>query len=240
MKFLLILLSTLPLFGAQQGAVTAKAAAPIDLTGYWVSLVTDNWRVRVMTPPKGYYDYLPINAEGRRVADTWDPAKDEAAGNQCKGYGAGEIMRLPTRVHITWQDDNTLKLETDTGQQTRIFHFGTAAKPTGEPTWQGFSLAAWQSSGAQGGRGRGAQTGTLKVTTTNLKPGYIQKNGVPYSASSVQTEYFNSVEDHGMRYLIVTSSLEDPQYLTQSFVRSAQFKFQPDATGWNPTPCSAR
>ena len=130
------------------------------------------------------------------------------------------------------------QLETDTGQQTRIFHFGTAAKPTGDPTWQGYSVAEWQSPGARGGRG--AQTGTLKVTTTNLKPGYIQKNGVPYSANSVQTEYFNAVEDHGVRYLIVTSALEDLQYLSQSFVRSAQFKFQSDATGWNPTPCSAR
>ena len=226
------------LLSTQRGAPTAKAAAPLDLTGYWVSLVTDNWPVRVITPPKGYYNYLPINAEARRVADTWDPAKDEAAGNQCKGYGAGEIMRLPTRVRITWQDDNTLKLETDTGQQTRLFHFGATGKATGEPSWQGYSVAEWQLPGARGGPG--AQTGTLKVTTTNLKPGYLQKNGVPYSASSVQTEYLNAVEDHGIRYIIVTSVLEDPQYLTQSFVRSAQFKFQADATGWNPTPCSAR
>jgi len=65
----------------------AQAAAPIDLTGYWVSLVTDNWTYRVITPPKGDYQYLPLNAEARSIADAWDPAKDEAAGEQCKGYG---------------------------------------------------------------------------------------------------------------------------------------------------------
>src|SRR5499433_3400555 len=117
--------------GVGEAAATPQAAAPVDLTGYWVSLVTDNWTYRVITPPKGDYQYLPLNPAGRRVADMWDPAKDEAAGEQCKGYGAVGVMRMPTRVHITWQDENTLKLETDTGTQTRLFHFGTAEPPTG-------------------------------------------------------------------------------------------------------------
>jgi len=82
--------------GGAQPAVSPQAAAPIDLTGYWVSLVTDNWTYRVITPPKGDYLYLPLNAEARRIADTWDPAKDEAAGEQCKGYGPVGVMRMPT------------------------------------------------------------------------------------------------------------------------------------------------
>src|SRR5215467_9781839 len=112
--------------GGGQPTASPQAAAPIDLSGYWVSLVTDNWTYRVITPPKGDYLYLPLNPEARRVADTWDPAKDEAAGEQCKGYGPVGVMRMPTRLHITWQDANTLKLETDTGTQTRLFHFGQA------------------------------------------------------------------------------------------------------------------
>src|SRR5438477_2240218 len=163
--------------GGAQPAVSPQAAAPIDLTGYWVSLITDNWTYRVVTPPKGDYLYLPLNAEARRVADTWDPAKDEAAGEQCKGYGPVGVMRMPTRLHITWQDPNTLKLETDTGTQTRLFHFGTSEPPTAQRTWQGHSLAEWQLPG--GGRGRGGESpkaGTLKVTTTQMRPGYIHKN----------------------------------------------------------------
>jgi len=230
--------------GAGGAAASAQAAAPIDLTGYWVSLVTDNWTYRVITPPKGDYPYLPLNPEGRRVADTWDPAKDETAGEQCKGYGAVGVMRLPTRLHVTWQDANTLKLETDTGTQTRLFHFAASEAPAAPRAWQGYSAAEWQLPGS--GRGRGGQgagapkAGTLKVTTTQMRPGYIQKNGVPYSENAVLTEYFTVVEDKGLTILIDTLVLEDPQYLTQTFVRSAQFKKQPDATGWEASACSAK
>jgi hypothetical protein len=229
--------------GATQPAPSPQAAAPIDLTGYWVSLITDNWTYRVITPKKGAYQYLPLNAEAQRVADAWDPAKDEAAGEQCKGYGPVGVMRMPTRLHITWQDANTLKLETDTGSQSRLLHFDSALPPQGPRTWQGYSFAEWQTPG--GGRGRGAQAGgqrvgTLKVTTTQMKPGYIHKNGIPYSENAVLTEYFTIVEDKGLVILVDTLMLEDPKYLTQSFVRSAQFKKQPDATGWEPSPCSAR
>src|SRR5262245_110595 len=228
--------------GLGEAAASPQAAAPIDLTGYWVSLVTDNWTYRVITPPKGDYLYLPLNADGRRVADTWDPAKDRAAGDQCKGYGPVGVMRMPTRLHITWQDSNTLKVETDTGTQTRLFQFGSQEAPNGPRTWQGHSLGEWQTSGgsrggAQGGR---ARSGSLKVTTTQMRQGYIHKNGVPFSESAVLTEYFTVVEDKGLIILLDTLMLEDPKYLTQSFVRSAQFKKQMDAAGWDPSPCSAR
>ena len=177
------------------------------------------------------------------MADTWDPAKDEAAGEACKGYGPVGVMRMPTRLHITWQDDKTLKIETDTGTQTRLLRFGAADTPAGQRTWQGQSVAEWQLPG--GGRGRGGQrgqpaTGTLKVTTTQMRPGYIHKNGVPFSENAVLTEYFNVVSDRGLTYLVDTLMLDDPRYLTQSFVRSAQFKKQADASGWEPLPCSAK
>jgi hypothetical protein len=109
--------------GAGQPPPTAKAGAPIDLTGYWVSLVTGDWRFRMITPPKGDYTSMPLNAEARKIADAWDPAKDEGAGEQCKSYGAPALMRVPGRLHITWQDDQTLKLEMDSGTQTRLFSF---------------------------------------------------------------------------------------------------------------------
>jgi hypothetical protein len=232
--------------GEAQTAISPQAGAPIDLRGYWVSLVTDNWTYRVVTPPKGDYLYLPLNAEARRVADAWDPAKDEAAGEQCRGYGPVGVMRMPTRLHITWQDEKTLKIETDTGMQTRLLHFGltqATEASTGPRTWQGYSVAEWQFPGS--GRGPGglrsqSGIGTLKVTTTQMRPGYIHKNGVPFSENAVLTEYFTIVSDRGATYLIDTLMLEDPKYLTQSFVRSAEFKKQADATGWDPLSCSAK
>src|SRR5207244_3223800 len=102
---------------------------------------------------KGDYPDIPLNPAGRAIADAWDPAKDEAAGEQCKGYGAANIFRIPTRLHITWADNNTLKIDTDAGTQTRTLRFGTPEPPAGAPQWQGFSVAQWE--GPASGRGAG-------------------------------------------------------------------------------------
>src|SRR5438876_1863495 len=126
----------------------ARDNAALDLTGYWVSVIAEDWKYRMVTPNKGVFDSLTLNAEGRRIGNMWDPAKDEAAGEQCKAYGAANIMRLPGRVHITWQDANTLKVETDAGTQTRLFHF--TPTPPGEPSWQGHSVAQWEQAAGRG------------------------------------------------------------------------------------------
>ncbi|PWT86469.1 MAG: hypothetical protein C5B57_01025 [Blastocatellia bacterium] len=228
---------------------TAQAAAPIDLTGYWVSMIVDEWRFRV-SPQKGDILYLPLNQEARQLANAWDPAKDEAEGKQCKAYGAIGAMQRPGRLQVSWQDANTLKLELDAGTQTRLLHFTSAPPDKGPPTWQGYSVANWQVLGrnvidtggqglvAAGRQNRTAQGGNLNVVTTNLLPGYIRKNGVPHSEKAVLTEYFNRLtgQDNDV-FLSVTAMVEDPTYLTQPFVRSYQFKKLQDASGWDPTPC---
>src|SRR5271154_5193277 len=121
-----------------------KAAAPIDLTGYWVSIVTEDWRYRMVTPAPGDYQSVPMTKDAIKIADTWDPAKDEAAGDQCKSYGAPAILRVPEHLHLTWQDDQTLRMDTDAGKQTRVFHFGDWKAPAGPSTLQGDSAAQWE------------------------------------------------------------------------------------------------
>jgi hypothetical protein len=227
--------------GAPQPAATPRAAAPIDLTGYWVSLITEDWRYRQFTPAKGDYASVPLSSAARKIADAWDPARDEAAGDQCKAYGAAGLMRMPTRLHVTWQDDTTLKLETDAGTQTRLFSFGP---PQGRgDDWQGVSSASWHSPRAPlAGRGGGLPSGgSLKVVTTKMKPGYLRKNGVPYSANAVLTEFFDRLEvPGGDSLLLVTIEVVDPESLTTPYWTSVQFKRQSDASGWNPTPCTSR
>jgi len=98
----------------------------------------------MVTPAKGDYASIPLSIEGKRVADSWDPAKDEAAGEQCRSHGAPAILRVPGRLHVTWQDENTLKVEIDAGQQTRLLHFGNWTPPAGPGTWQGNTAAAWE------------------------------------------------------------------------------------------------
>jgi hypothetical protein len=227
---------------------TAKSSATVNLTGYWVSLIDDEWRWRMITPAKGDMSFVPLNPEGRRVANAWDPAKDEADGNACRAFGAAGIMHLPTRLHITWVDDNTLEIDTDAGMQKRLFHFGGSRETSAnsEPSWQGESAATWekqpQSTGFGGPRrtgesGPGAGAGSLQVITTHMKPGYLRKNGVPYSGDAVLTEFFDRIELDGTPYLVVTGIVEDPQYLTSRFITTEQFKQEPDASKWNPTPC---
>jgi hypothetical protein len=244
---LLVFGSTASLYAQRGGqappAATAKSSAPIDLTGYWVSIVTEDWRWRMVTPRKGDYPSIPLNEAGRRVAGAWDPAKDEAEGNQCKSYGAGNIMRQPGRVHITWQDDNTLRIDTDAGTQTRLFHFGDWKSPGGEAAWQGDSIAHWEFAGGGRGRGQAAPNrgGSLKVVTTRVRPGYLQKNGVPYSGNAIINEYFHrTIEENGDSWLIVSTIVDDRQYLTGQFARSTHFKKLADASGWDPQPCSTR
>jgi len=223
-------------------ALSGQAGAGEDLTGYWVSLVTEDWRWRMMTPPKGDYPSIPLNAEGRRVADGWDPAK-ETADDRCKAYGAGNIMRVPTRLRISWDNENTLKVETDAGQQTRRFSFGQRPAATSASAsdggLQGVSLATWDYAGGRGPRESGpVPKAQLKVVTTGMRAGYLQRNGVPYSANAVVTEYFSRVdESNGDAYLIVTTIVEDPQFLNTRYARSSHFKREADGSKWKPSPC---
>ena len=223
--------------GAPQAPRTGKAQAPVDLTGQWVSVVTEDWRYRMVTPAKGDYASVPLSADGRKAADTWDPAKDEAAGNQCKSYGAPAIMRVPGRVRIAWADDDTMKVELDAGTQTRNFNFKPSSAAGGD--WQGVSQSSWDIIG--GGRGGPVRGGSLKVITTKFKAGYLRKNGVPYSDKAVLTEYYDrTIEPNGDSWLVVTTIVDDPANLNQPFITSTHFKKQNDQSGWNPTPCTSR
>src|SRR5262245_58109200 len=233
-----------PAGGRAGGApASARAAAPFDPTGYWVAIISEDWRWRMVTPAKGDVVSIPLSAEGLRLAEAWDPAKDEAAGEQCKAYGAPGLMRGPTRLHITWLDDSTLKLETDYGMQTRLFEFGAASRGAAKPSWQGTSVAQWVMAG--GGRGRGAaggaRFGSMKSVTTNLRPGYLRKNGVPYSEKTSFTEYWDLLtETNGDQYLVDTNVVNDPVYLQLPWMTAIHFKKERDSSKWNPEPCDAR
>lgn len=226
-----------------------RDGAPIDVTGVWVSVVNEDWRWRMMTPPKGDYESVPLNQAGRELADQWDPEADIAAGDECKAYGAPAITRIPGRIRISWDDEDTLELEFDAGMQTRLLHFSPDG-PAGQPSLQGHSVAEWQKQAQSRGlfsftSGLGAAEpgggGALAVTTTNLLPGYLRKNGVPYSADAVLTEYFDRFDlPNGQEWLLVTSVVEDPAYLNGRFIVSSHFKKEPNDANFDPTPCSAR
>lgn len=225
--------------GAAKGKQAAQLAAPIELTGSWVSVVTEDWMFRMVTPPKGQFLGVPLTQAARAAANTWDPAVDEAAGNACKSYGAAAIMRVPGRLRVAWLNDQTLKIETEAGTQTRLIHFDGAPAPVADPSWQGYSTGEWEI--AVTGRGA-ARAGSLKVSTAGLRPGYLRKNGVPYSANAQVTEYYDvNTADNGDVWMVVTTQVHDPANLSTDFITSSHFKKLPasDST-WRPEPCSAR
>ena len=229
---------------------SARDAAPVDLTGTWVSVVSEDWRWRMVTPARGDFASIPLNAEGRRVGLEWDPDADEAAGRECKAYGAPAIMRRPGRVRITWENDETLQIETDAGMQTRLLHFGVSPLTTEPRSRQGYSVASWERPARGVGAteafslfsGRiGREPQSLEVKTTHVLPGYYRKNGPPYSENAVLQEYFDyHVQPNGDEWFTVTAVVTDPIYLDGAFITSSDFKKEQDGDGWNPTPCSVR
>jgi hypothetical protein len=223
--------------GAGAAPPAARATAPRDFTGYYVAVVTEHWHLRMEMPPKGDVSMLPVNPAARAAANMWTPAQD-AGGNECRAYGAASIMRIPGRIHVHWADDNTLQIDSDSGTQTRMLHFGGAAPADFAPTWQGYSVAQW--AGMQMGRGgrTPGPNGDLGIVTTKMKAGYLRKNGIPYSENASLQEYFDTfTEPEGTTWLVVTSIITDPMYLTGPYATTNQFKKIPDMQGWDPTPC---
>jgi len=255
----LALLLTLPTDGIGQGRggrggppPTAQAAAPVDFTGTWVSVISEDWRWRMITPPPGDFANIPLNAEGQRVGEMWDPAEVEAAGDACRAYAAPAIMREPTRLRIAWEKEDTLRIDTDAGMQTRLFHFG-GEPPSGTeaPDWQGYTAARWEGGPGRPGAGgiglgvarvAGQDGRALVATTTRIRPGYLRKNGVPFSDQTVVREYFNrfSVPFDDTEWFFVTTIVTDPVYLNQPWVTTSHFKRETDDSNRNPQPCRAR
>jgi hypothetical protein len=216
---------------------SAREAAPVDPTGVWVAVITEDWRWRMLVQKPGETTSVPLNDAGIKAAKEWDPARDAAAGEQCKAFGPGGVMRLPLRIRVSWADDQTLKVETEAGQQTRLFTVAPVARgapiavsplepgPANTPSLQGTTVARWNGS-------------TLEAVTNSTTGGYLRRNGVPYSANALIREYWNVHTDYDVQYLSVTTVVRDPMYLRQDFLTGSSFRKVTDSDPkWAPFPC---
>src|SRR5437867_8221000 len=236
--------------GGGAGAGSAKAAAPVDITGYWVSIVTEDWIER-MCPD------CPRSGTGGRGGGGGGfgggqgapaPAPTAANADPCRAYGAGGSLRVPGRLDITWADDNTLQIDMDAGTQTRLVHFNPIQPPSTEKTLQGYSAGTWEVGGGGGGRGGGggggrggggaaggtARWGSLKVVTTNMKGGYLLSSRSSYGDNAVLTEHFTRHTDFGTDYFTVTAQVDDGN---QTRVTSSTFKKEPNGSKFAPSAC---
>ena len=153
-------------------------------------------------------------------------------------------MRMPTRLNITWQGDDVLKVETDAGQQTRLLQFA----PKGQPGAQiaagvlggrvGADRRSWRGPRRHAPAAPPPPTLALKVVTTNLLEGWLRRNGVAYSDATTLTEYWDRVAfPNGDVWLTVSQYVTDPKYLTAEYTTSMHFKREPDGSKWKPAPC---
>jgi len=255
----LLLAPGAPVEGGQRGAgapqaapVTGKAGAPVDLTGYWVSLVTEDWIERMSpdSPPSGTGGRDGADRAAGGAAGRGRGAAPPAGADPCRVYGAGGSMRVPGRLNISWVDDNTLKIEMDSGTQTRTLRFGQAAQAPGPRSLQGNSVATWETGaraggfggfgGGGGGRGGAAAApapprwGQLKVVTTNTTGGYLLSSRNAYTENAVITEYFATHSDFGTDYMTVVTSIEDGG---NPRIVSSTFKKEPNGSKFKPTGC---
>ena len=241
-----VVLTVSPSAHAQRGARRVAAgrrqrprdAAALDLTGYWVSVITEDWKYRMVTPKNGVFDSLPLNGEGRKIGTSWDPAKDEAAGEALQGLHGGQrdAAARPHAHHLArrqYAADRHRCRNADAAAAIRIraaagSQAGRATRSRSGSTRPAAAAAA-------------PRLGNLKVVTTNLRAGYVRKNGAPHSDKAVVTEYFdlNSLPN-GDTWLTITTKVEDPVYFTRPYITTTDFKKLPSAAGWNPTPCSAK
>ena len=236
--------------GAAAAAVgSARASAPVDLTGYWVSIVTEDWIERMSpdSPPSGTGGRGGFGGGGGRGGGAPAAAAPAANADPCRAYAAGGSLRVPGRLNISWVDDNTLKVDMDAGTQTRLFHFNASKPAEPQRTLQGYSVASWETGGrggfgggGGGGRGGGGQApaaprwGSLKVVTTNMTGGYLLSNRASYSENATLTEHFTRHADFGVEYFTVTAIVEDG---VTNRITSSTFKKEPDGSKFSKSGC---
>lgn len=184
-----------------------------DITGFWDSMLTEEYRIRLYGPEAGEIDGLPLNERGRQAALNFDPNEYYKPENQCRKHGGAYVMRGPFAKQFVYEDDGTLLIRIELEAQTRRIYLDGREPPSDEHTGLGHSVGRWEN-------------GILTVTTTQMTPYYHRRNGVPYSENAVMTEHFILHDDD---YLTLIVKVDDPEYLTEPLVRTLSFKRLPDS-----------
>ena len=200
-----------------------------DPSGEWSPRFDEDQRERLAGAEIGDYLGLPINEAARLRAESWDAALVELPENQCRVHGSDYGWRGPSALHI-WQevDRATQKviayhthLSAYAAEQT-IWMDGRPHPPDyAAHTWAGFSTGEWDGD-------------TLVITTTHLKENWLGLNGVPRSDMAAARVH---VMRHG-NYLTVAVIMYDPVYLTEPFIRTIDFVYNPQQQ-MAPWPCES-
>ncbi len=200
--------------------VGRSAFAQNDISGEWANLLHEDVNHRNDAigggPRIGDYTGLPINDAARMKADSWDASIETQHERQTifapAAYWArgGGGMRISKVVDEATQQLVAYKIFRSAAGAaiTRMIWMDGRQHPPeyAAHTWEGFSTGRWE----------GAM---LTVTTTHVKAGYIQRNGVPASDRAIITDH---IVRHG-DVLTIVSVVDDPIFLEEPFVRSTNW-----------------
>lgn len=207
-------------------ASPSPVSAQADLSGTWVAQYHEDQPERGPGPELGDYLGLPINASARMRADSWDADLLTLPEYQCRphpsDYGDRHShVRIWAEIDTATQATVAYRTHREWQAQERTIYMDNRPRPPdyAAHTWQGFSLGKWEGD-------------MLTIVTTHLKESYIRRNGVPRSEKAIVTEHFLR---HG-NYLTMVTIVNDPVYLTEPFIRSSDYLFDPGHV-IPPYPC---
>jgi hypothetical protein len=203
--------------------IAAPASAQVDLAGEWGALngVSEDQPHRNPGATLGDYTGLGINDAARRKAQSWDASILSQPERQAQPHpaqysyrgGGGPNLRITKIVDPVTARLIAYQFYGYFGGADRIVWMDGRPHPSpyAEHTWSGFSTGVWED-------------GKLKVTTTHMKMGVIQRNGVPISPKAVMVEYWIRHRDE----LTLVTWIDDPIYLEEPFVRTTNWLWAPD------------
>jgi hypothetical protein len=213
-------------------AMAALAGAPAlgqaDLSGVWAPAFHEDNPERGPGPELVDFLGLPINAEARQWALSWDPDRLGLQEHQCQVHTVGYIHRGPHRMRI-WeekdpqtQDVIALREYISTYEQNRTIWMDGRPHPPdyAAHTWMGFSTGKWEGN-------------ILTVYTTHIKQGWYRRNGLPSSDEMTLVEHFIR---HGDR-LTHVSVATDPVFLAEPLIKSEDYNLSENTNGNWLWPC---
>ena len=203
----------------------APAMAQVDIAGEWATRTNEDQPHRAPGADLGDYTGLPINAKARQKASSWDASILSEPESMAKPHapqyfmrGPGPNLRIEKVVDPTTQELIAYTIEGVYGRDDRTIWMDGRQHPSehAEHTWDGFSTGK-------------VEGNHLTVTTTHMKYGVIQRNGVPASPDAVMTEHFIR---HG-GWLTDVIIIDDPTYLEEPLIRTSTWELSanivPDA-----------
>jgi hypothetical protein len=208
--------------------VGVPAFGQLDLSGTWAPQFQEDQPERIPGPDLVDYLGIPINAEGRQWALSWDPDRLTLPEHQCQVHTAAYIYRGPLQLRI-WEerDPQTQELVaihnyTSTYEQNRTIWMDNRPHPPdyAAHTWMGFSTGHWDGN-------------ILTVYTTHIKQGWSRRNGIPSSDMITLTEHFIRHDNH----LTHVSVVNDPIYLAEPLIKSEDYVLSANSNANWLWPC---